>query len=293
MADELRLKVLDCNRKAILSLPSAAVHLFFVYWMHESEEGESYLSLTAIERVTGWSRNTVIKWRNYLIDNGWLVKTGGTAAQRYSKPTNGAWMVPIVRVDDPVAGGGSSNNEPPPPPDRVVHKLSHPNCEPKVSDSASVSVSCSASSSDSDSDSDSTKLHYPTCGCGALFPSGVTSLREVKNQKKLQKQQPHQKHRSQRLASPVKWLTKYDSPKPDEFDDWSQVARVEWCEAHRLNKPNVSVEAKPEPEPVILPVSKPQEPALPNSTATPKVSGSVGYADAPQFRATPQTSRAD
>ncbi len=108
-------KLLDCDRKTILGLPSPAVHLFMVYWMHEGATGEAYLSLRTIKHITGWkSFDTVIKWRDYLITNGWLVKTGATAAERYVKPTNGAWKVPTVRVDDPSKGapkiGAAPNN---------------------------------------------------------------------------------------------------------------------------------------------------------------------------------------
>jgi hypothetical protein len=44
-------KVLDCQRKGILGLPSGAVHLWLAYWMHESEDNESYLSTRTLTRL--------------------------------------------------------------------------------------------------------------------------------------------------------------------------------------------------------------------------------------------------
>jgi hypothetical protein len=69
--------------------------------MHESEYDESWLSLRALEKVTHMDRKTIIKWQRYLFEHGWLVKTGATAAERYSKATVGSHKVPVVRVDDP------------------------------------------------------------------------------------------------------------------------------------------------------------------------------------------------
>jgi hypothetical protein len=44
---------------------------------------------------------TVMKWRRYLVENGWLVETGEVAGSKYEEPTTGSWKVPVVRVDDP------------------------------------------------------------------------------------------------------------------------------------------------------------------------------------------------
>jgi hypothetical protein len=106
MSSEHNYKLLDCDRKAILSLPSGAVHLWLVYYMHESEAGESYLSLRRLELITGWDRKTVIKWRDYLKEHGWLVETGDHASDRYARPTQGSHRVPVVKVDDPNKGSG-------------------------------------------------------------------------------------------------------------------------------------------------------------------------------------------
>jgi hypothetical protein len=106
---EGKYKLLDCNRKDILGLPSGAVHLWLTYYMNESEGGESWLSLRKIEIITGMVKNTIIKWQRYLLEHGWLVETGETAGDKYTNPTNGSWKVPVLRVDHPKGG---SKNEP-------------------------------------------------------------------------------------------------------------------------------------------------------------------------------------
>jgi hypothetical protein len=97
-------KVLDCQRKGVLGLPSGAVHLWLAYWMHESEDNESYISTRALAAMMNVDRNTVMKWQRYLIENGWLKLTGGGAADKYDNPTRGASKVLTMRVDDPLKG---------------------------------------------------------------------------------------------------------------------------------------------------------------------------------------------
>jgi hypothetical protein len=80
-----KFKLLDCNRKAILRLPSAAVHLWMTYYMHELDGDESWLSLKALEAITGLTKPTLQHWQRYLKELGWLVETGETAAQKYGK----------------------------------------------------------------------------------------------------------------------------------------------------------------------------------------------------------------
>ena len=54
------------------------------------------------------SQPTIIKWQRYLKEHGWLVETGETAADKYTKATRGAHSVPVVRVDDPKRGAKDS-----------------------------------------------------------------------------------------------------------------------------------------------------------------------------------------
>src|SRR4051812_32198628 len=100
------LKLLDPNRKAVLSLPDPAFKLWATFWMFESDDHEAYPSLDRLEQVTGQSRKTIIKWRKYLLNTGWLLRLSGYAASRYSKPTRGSHSVGIYRVNDPTEKGG-------------------------------------------------------------------------------------------------------------------------------------------------------------------------------------------
>jgi hypothetical protein len=72
--------------------------------MHESEDNESYLSTRTLAAITNTDRNTVMKWQRYLLANGWLKLTGGSAADKYDNPTRGASKVLTMRVDDPRKG---------------------------------------------------------------------------------------------------------------------------------------------------------------------------------------------
>lgn len=58
-------KVIDCQRKGILGLPSGALHVWLTYWMHESEDSECYLSTRTLAAITNIDRNTVMKWQRY------------------------------------------------------------------------------------------------------------------------------------------------------------------------------------------------------------------------------------
>jgi hypothetical protein len=105
-----RLKILDCNRKAILALPSPALHLWMCYYMNEDDAQESYMSLDEMESQVDAriSRRTIITWTQWLVSKGWLVDTGRTAAdkfiQRGKTATRGAYQIRVYRVDDPTKG---------------------------------------------------------------------------------------------------------------------------------------------------------------------------------------------
>jgi hypothetical protein len=102
-----RLKVLDANRKAILALPSGALHLWLCYWMAEDEEQESWLSIPELEAQTGLTRPTIVRWTTFLVKHKWLVDTGKVAADKWvamgRTPTPGAYQVHVYRVDDPTS----------------------------------------------------------------------------------------------------------------------------------------------------------------------------------------------
>jgi hypothetical protein len=96
---EPKLKILECDDKDVLRMPSGAVHLWLFYRMHADQLEESYFSVRSIAALIGQDTKTVIKWQEYLINCGRLVKTGEVAANRYSKPTRGSHQVPVVRVN--------------------------------------------------------------------------------------------------------------------------------------------------------------------------------------------------
>lgn len=97
-------KLLDPDRKAILKLPSGAVHLWFTFFMYENDDQRAYPAMEELMKATGMSKPTIIKHRKYLLANGWLVKCRGSAADYYSKATPGSHQVWVYRVDDPTNG---------------------------------------------------------------------------------------------------------------------------------------------------------------------------------------------
>lgn len=102
-----RLKILDCNRKNVLGLPSGAFHLWFTYLMNEDDENESWLSIPEIEAQTGMGRTTIVKWTAFLRKGRWLVDTGKTAEDKLlamgKVPSGNAHQVHVYRVDDPTS----------------------------------------------------------------------------------------------------------------------------------------------------------------------------------------------
>jgi hypothetical protein len=95
---EPKLKILECDDKDVLRMPSGAVHLWLFYRMYADQLEESYFSVRTIAGILGQDTKTVIKWQEYLINCGRLIKTGEVAANRYSRPSRGSHQVPVVRV---------------------------------------------------------------------------------------------------------------------------------------------------------------------------------------------------
>jgi hypothetical protein len=248
-------KVLDCQRKGVLGLPSGAVHVWLAYWMNESEDNECYLSTRAFAATMNVDRNTVMKWQRHLRVNGWLKLTGGSAADKCDNPTRGASKVMTMRVDDPLKGC-------------LAEKVSHEEgggiiqpegggnlidgkIQPKVYGSGSGSGSGSVYSSSC------VTVPCTTPAVAIAMPSsGETfSLRSNdlgQNQEQHQEPNQNQKQNPLRSASVLKQSPKYDSPFPAEFDAWSVQARAEWVVLHSV-KATVQVPVpveKQEPLPV-------------------------------------------
>lgn len=124
-----RYKFLDCSRTDLYDLPAGAFKLWHVIYRMESPEQEAFPSLNTLIRESRMDRKTVIKWKKYLLDTGWLITLEGSAADHYSKPSQGSHRVPVIRVDDPKRGSGISpigeekgewNNSAPKTPPNVV-----------------------------------------------------------------------------------------------------------------------------------------------------------------------------
>jgi hypothetical protein len=222
-----RLKILDCNRKAILGLPSAALHLWLCYYMNEDEENESYLSLDEVETQidSRMGRRSIIKWTQWLVRKGWLVDTEKTAAQKYiqrGRPaTAGAYQIKTYRADDPtnakVAQGETDVSQ------QTVSSAKSAPVQPahKVygSSSGSCSPSCSPSGSRSGYKSDS---DYPAGK--ALDETEVqTGNRETGSQNL--KPTPHGRKGKRRTG-------KDGTPYPQDFDTWDVAEKLAWSEEH-------------------------------------------------------------
>jgi hypothetical protein len=255
-------KVLDCQRKGILGLPSGAVHLWLTYWMHESEDNECYLSTRVLAAIMNVDRNTVMKWQQYLLANGWLKLTGGSAADKYDNPTRGASKVPTMRVDDPLKGclAETMDHE---EGEGVIQPESGGNLiggknQPKVSGSVSSSRCVTVRDT-------TPPVAIPMSSHAETFSlrSNDERQKQEQNQGQNQKQKQNQKQyplRSESAVKPqLKQSPKYDSPFPAEFDSWSVLARAEWVEVH-------SVRNKPEPS---FPVQRQEAPVPPTVNAEP------------------------
>lgn len=168
-----RNKILDCDRKGVLKLPSGALHLWLCLWMNENSTQQSYMSLKEIQRQTGMDRKTIVKWRRYLVQHGWLVQTGETAADMYSKATRGAHDVLVYRVDDPTKG---NSGEIPLTEDGKIPaggECLHP--KNSTQDSGSVSASVSGSCSGSESRSLSSSPSSPDPAAALPQPTKIVA----------------------------------------------------------------------------------------------------------------------
>jgi hypothetical protein len=204
-----RLKILDCNRKAILALPPNALKLWLTYYMNESEWQEAWPSQSTLRAITGMSKNTLIHWQRYLKAGGWLVETGAKASDRYACATPGSHNIPVVRVDDPTKGSKIEPLEIPTITDEPqgVQFLIPPKFEPKVS----CSSSGSGYGSDSPSFSSSTSV------------SAVVA-EQVKSEDQNPKPKPKPKTKTRHAGDGTPW--------PEGFDSWTNARRISWLKEH-------------------------------------------------------------
>ena len=87
---KLPFKKIDCRlMEKLLLLPANALKVWLCHFNHEGVNRQSYPSLDRICAKTGLNLKTVKAQRKWLIDNGWLKKTG----ERHG---SGQFKVPVV-----------------------------------------------------------------------------------------------------------------------------------------------------------------------------------------------------
>jgi len=85
-------KKVYCDRPEVFLLPPTAFKLWMYHYIREGQSRESWCSLMTISTALGMSDKTVKKARKFLLDNGWMKKTGTR------NRSNGEFKVPIMMV---------------------------------------------------------------------------------------------------------------------------------------------------------------------------------------------------
>ena len=221
MPEKLNIKLLDCDRREVLKLPSGAVHLWFTLYMVENEFNESYCSTRTLAKMMNVNKDTVTKWMNYLMETGWVVNVGATAADRYSNPTPNAHQVPVVRVDDPTKrpkpSDANPTNEGSP-----IKPGTNQKC-PNVSTVRKIR----------------TKVVVVGCSCSGVDCTGKCDMSHVVNSPS-PKETKDKTEKPKTLAAPAppqsatrKKAAKDGTPYPPDFDSWTNLARCAWLEQHK------------------------------------------------------------
>lgn len=227
-----RLKILDCNRKNVLGLPSGAFHLWFTYYMQEDEEQESFMSYSEIEAQTGMGRTSIQKWNHYLVRHGWLIDTGKTAYDKWlalgKQPTADSKRITCWRVDDPTVHRETTDQS-------VEKQLTSPSeSDHKVYSYGSGYGSAYCSGSESGSESASASDLCIAIRSAANGPDS-NPLENPKPQTKTQG--------SRKSVAP-------DGSTWDEWNSHSQAWMAEKCIELGITKPGPSAPApKPSPDP--------------------------------------------
>ncbi|MGC2831924.1 MAG: hypothetical protein WB994_19960 [Candidatus Acidiferrum sp.] len=96
-------KMLDVKRKRLLAVPGNALKIWLYYWMREGKERLAWASEEDICDHTRLNRDTMRKWRNWLLEYGWLHLMG------HRNPETGNFSVAVFRVDEGIAGDRERN----------------------------------------------------------------------------------------------------------------------------------------------------------------------------------------
>jgi hypothetical protein len=94
-----------CDRPNVFLIPAPAFKVWMYHYVREGTNRESWPSLPKICKALNMGENSVLKWRKWLIDNGWLVKTG----ERDSR--SGMFSVPVMRVKNGTIPDTSSGTD--------------------------------------------------------------------------------------------------------------------------------------------------------------------------------------
>ena len=103
-------KKIDCTRRNFLRMPGNALKIWLYYYTREGKERLAWASEEELCAATDLNRDTMRKWRNWLVKNGWLKLMGHRDAK------TGEFAVAIYRVKEGTAaesfGDGRSRNIP-------------------------------------------------------------------------------------------------------------------------------------------------------------------------------------
>lgn len=126
-------KKIDCTRRGFLRMPGNALKIWMYYYTREGKERLAWASEEELCEATDLNRDTMRKWRNWLIENGWLKLMGHRDAK------TGEFALAIYRVKEgtvpEIFGDGRSRNIPL----RCSRNFQSPS-QPKLSATAAAEV---------------------------------------------------------------------------------------------------------------------------------------------------------
>jgi hypothetical protein len=87
-------KKIDCVRRTLLKMPGNALKIWLYYYMREGKERLAWASEEELCETLDLNRDTMRKWRTWLVDNGWMKLMG------HRDPKTGEFSTPIYRVKE-------------------------------------------------------------------------------------------------------------------------------------------------------------------------------------------------
>jgi hypothetical protein len=103
-----------CDRPDIFLIPAPAFKIWMYHYSREGRERQSWPSIETICEKLAMTKDTIHKWRSWLVENGWLEKVGER------ENSTGVFKVPIMKVKrgnvpSQQVVDGRKNNVPPSP----------------------------------------------------------------------------------------------------------------------------------------------------------------------------------